>query len=210
MCRGSAICGWDSLSAYTNRELDCKRPTGVEPASRAWEARVIPVYDGRVLKLRRFSRRFHKVTLVPLRLLPVCGRWGLCWRVVAVRRSRSKTSSLLATFPQGNPRAAPTFAGLGALGLFAGASSRYDGRDWRNLVYCLRSQGVKRRKVVEFQCSQETFRNTLRGNRGKVPTDSNPCDESARDVTSALLLVGGYWSKPLTPKSFFMFSICPW
>ncbi len=30
-----------------------ERPTGVEPASRAWEARVIPVYDGRISVIRR-------------------------------------------------------------------------------------------------------------------------------------------------------------
>ncbi len=36
------------------RALCFERPTGVEPASRAWEARIIPLYDGR--KIKKTSR----------------------------------------------------------------------------------------------------------------------------------------------------------
>ena len=35
------------LKSLIIKDLQVERPTGVEPASRAWEARVIPVYDGR-------------------------------------------------------------------------------------------------------------------------------------------------------------------
>lgn len=84
-----------------------ERPTGVEPASRAWEARVIPVYDG---------RNFNVLLPATLKLRkPSCcsgsaeGRRGFRCAAVAVRRSQLK---LVAYRDQhcGNHRAAPALA----------------------------------------------------------------------------------------------------
>lgn len=42
--------------------IDMERPAGIEPAALAWEARVLPLYEGRLpVILARVSRRLNTV-----------------------------------------------------------------------------------------------------------------------------------------------------
>ncbi|SLM19773.1 hypothetical protein SPIRO4BDMA_70195 [uncultured spirochete] len=75
---------------------------GVEPTSPAWKAGVIAVIRRSRYKIRRFSRHFKKVTLVPLRLLLTGGTVA---PECAPSRydGRDQNASLFATCPKANP-----------------------------------------------------------------------------------------------------------